>query len=207
MHGEFMLVDNGKMSKSLGNVYTVTDLQNMGYSPMAYRFFCLNAHYRKHVNFTFEGLTAAATAYDRLLATLYKHKVSETKAAPEVLQKYQKEFTDAVTDDLNIPLALGILFTMLKEEKSADFFNLALDFDKVFGLNLAAAAPPEKKDEDEIPAEIIALADERLSAKKSKDYARSDALRKEIADKGYAVIDLADGYRAERKRDKRETPL
>jgi len=195
MHGEFMMFDGGKMSKSLGNVYTVSDLEKMGYPPMAFRFFCLNAHYRKRLNFTFDGLAAAATAYDRLLASLYKHKTSAAKTAPEVLTKYRKEFQDAICDDLNIPLALGTLFTMLKEDKSADIYALALDLDRVFGLYLSAAAPPKDDEPVKIPAEITALAEERLLAKKSKDFIRADALRKQIAEKGYSVIDLPEGYK------------
>jgi len=193
-----MLVDNGKMSKSLGNTYRITELADKGYPPMVFRFFCLNAHYRKRLNFTFEGISAAATAYERLLNSLYQHKVSAAKTLPKILEKYKKDFSDAINDDLNVPMALGILFTMLKEEKSVDIYNLALDFDKVFGLDLNTAAP-KKEDEvlSDIPAEIIALAEERIVAKKAKDFAKSDMLRNEIASRGYAVIDVPDGYRIE----------
>ncbi|MBR1624729.1 MAG: cysteine--tRNA ligase, partial [Clostridia bacterium] len=135
MHGEFMMVDGGKMSKSLGNVYTIAQLKEKGYDPLDFRFFCLNAHYRKKLNFTFEGMNAAKTSRERIMTTLYAHKTSDAKTDEKVLENYKKQFVDAINDDINIPLALGVLFNMLKEPKSRDIYALALDFDKVFGLS------------------------------------------------------------------------
>lgn len=89
VHGEFMLVNNGKMSKSLGNTYTIADLEKKGYSAMDFRYFCLNTHYRKKLNFTFEGLDGAKTAYARLLAVLYKHKTSQTKTDDDKIRDYK----------------------------------------------------------------------------------------------------------------------
>lgn len=192
MHGEFMLVDNGKMSKSLGNVYTVTQLDEMGYSPMVFRFFCLNAHYRKKLNFTFEGMEASKKAYNRLLASLYTHKISNEKADEEKLAKYKQEFADAIDDDLNVPLALGVLFTMLKESPSKDYFKLALEFDKVFGLSLDKCKAPEPEKID-VPEEVQQLVDERAAAKKEKDWAKADEIRAKITELGYAVKDTKDG--------------
>ncbi|MDR3319080.1 MAG: cysteine--tRNA ligase [Clostridiales bacterium] len=197
MHGEFMLFDNGKMSKSLGNTYRVAELAEKGYPPMAFRFFCLNAHYRKRLNFTFEGLAASATAYERLLAGLYQHKISAERAPKAVLDKYAADFSAAISDDLNIPYALGLLFTMLKESKSKDIYALALRFDGVFALDLdkAAASGVAAPENFDIPEEITALAEKRVKAKALKDFAGADALRKEIADKGYTVIDVPGGYK------------
>lgn len=192
MHGEFMLVDNGKMSKSLGNVYTVTQLNEMGYSPMVFRFFCLNAHYRKKLNFTFEGMEASKKAYNRLLVSLYTHKISNEKADEEKLAKYKQDFADAIDDDLNVPLALGVLFTMLKESPSKDYFKLALEFDKVFGLSLDKCKAPEPEKID-VPEEVQQLVDERAAAKKEKDWAKADEIRAKITELGYAVKDTKDG--------------
>lgn len=194
MHGEFMLVDGGKMSKSLGNTYTLDELAARGYRPLSFRYFCLNAHYRKKLNFTFEGLTAAQTAYDRLLALVYACKVSDKTTPVAVLDKCRAEFRDAVNDDLNIPLALGVLWTMLKNEPARDLYETALEFDKVLGLSLDKAEKPAVSPADEAPAEIRALADARLSARKNKDWATSDRLRDELTAAGWAVADTKDGY-------------
>ena len=195
VHGEFMLVNNGKMSKSLGNTYTISQLEEMGYSPLVFRYFCLNAHYRKKLNFTFEGMDAAKVSYERLLASLYQHKMSNVPTSQEVLDKYKKDFEDAINDDLNLPLALGVLWTMLKEPKSKDLYNLALDFDKVFGLSLNEAKEPEGEVNKDIPQDILELAQKRFDAKKAKDFATADALRNEIKAKGYSILDSKDGFK------------
>ena len=193
VHGEFMLVNNGKMSKSLGNTYTIADLEKKGYSAMDFRYFCLNTHYRKKLNFTFEGLDGAKTAYARLLAVLYKHKTSQTKTDDAKIEDYKKQFADAINDDLNIPLALGVLWKAVKEPASRDIYDMALDFDKVFGLSLDKARPDETAPAEEIPQEIIELAQKRADAKKAKNYAEADALRAEINSRGYSVTDTKEG--------------
>ncbi len=194
MHGEFMLVDGGKMSKSLGNTYTIDNLIERGYSPLAFRYFCLNAHYRKKLNFTFEGMDAAQTAYNRLLEILYKHKTATENTEPQKLDGYIKEFRSAVEDDLNLPLALGVLWTMTKEKPSNDIYKTALLFDEVLGLDLKAARAPEKANDEPVPDEVKALAEKRLAARKNKDWAESDRLREQIAALGYSVTDGKDGF-------------
>jgi len=193
MHGEFMLVDNGKMSKSLGNTYTVSDLENMGYAPVVFRYFCLNAHYRKKLNFTFSGMDAAKTAYNRLLNLLHKHKISQKPASPSKIEKYRAEFISAFTDDLNAPLALGVLFSMLKEEESREYFDLALEMDYIFGLSLASAKPHDEEAQSEVPEEVKELIDARTAAKAQKNYALADEIRNKIAALGYSVKDTKDG--------------
>ena len=198
LHGEFMLVDGGKMSKSLGNTYTIAQLEEMGYPPLSFRYFCLNTHYRKKLNFTFEGIKAADTAYKRLLNLLYEHKISSAETDKKLTDKYRDEFQAAIDDDINIPLALGIVWTMLKERPSKDIYSLAMEFDKVLGLSLDKAAPAEKEKID-IPDEIRKLADLRLEARKAKNWAESDRLRDILNQKGYSVLDAKDGYTLERK--------
>jgi len=110
MHSEFMMVDNGKMSKSLGNTYTISDLEKRGFDPMDFRYFCLNTHYRKKLNFTFEGLEGAKIARKRLIEQLTAHKNAQETDLPNIKEYYQK-FAEAINDDLNIPLALGVLWT------------------------------------------------------------------------------------------------
>lgn len=197
MHGEFMMVDGGKMSKSLGNVYTVSDLQKKGYLPLDFRYFCLNAHYRKKLNFTFEGMDAAHTSYERLRNALYAHKMSQAATDPAILEDLMKKFKGAVEDDMNIPFALGVLWDAVKLPKSKDVYKLALEFDKVLGLSLdkVTAPAPEKID---VPADIAALAEARFAAKKEKNWAEADRLRAEIAAKGYAIKDTKGGYTIEK---------
>ena len=191
-----MLVNGGKMSKSLGNTYTITQLQERGYNPMAFRYFCLNAHYRKKLNFTFETLDSAKVSYNRLLTTLQAHKASAVKTSEEVLAKFTEDFKNAVTDDLNVPKALGILHTMTKEAKSVDIYNLAIKFDEVFGLELTSLPEKEKFD---IPQEVQDLAEERLVARNAKEWAKSDELRAKIDALGFAVKDIAGGFEIDLK--------
>lgn len=193
MHGEFMQVDGGKMSKSLGNIYTVSDLEKRGYEPLDFRFFCLGAHYRKKLNFTFEGMDAAKTARERLNQTLLQHKLSSTTTTTDTLDKYRKKFKNAVEDDINAPKALGILFDLIKEEKSIDIYKLSLEFDSILGLSLDKLKE-EKTEELHIPKEIIDLANSRLDAKKQRNFALADELRGKINSLGYSIADTKEGY-------------
>ena len=190
-----MLVDGGKMSKSLGNTYTIDQLIEKGYDPMVFRYFCLNAHYRKKLNFTFDTMDATKTSYERLCQQVLKHKNSPNKTPSEVIEKYKKQFVDCITDDLNIPSALGVLWTLLKEPQSIDVYNLVIDFDRVFGLSLDKI----KEEKSEIPAEIIEKADKMQEARKIKDYATADILRAELLALGYIVKNTKDGYEIEKK--------
>jgi cysteinyl-tRNA synthetase len=193
LHGEFMLVDGGKMSKSLGNTYTIAQLEQMGYAALDFRFFCLNAHYRKKLNFTFEGLDAARISRERLLAQLAQHKSSDKPTSKDILDNYRTEFRNAVEDDINIPLALGVLFTAIKEPKSKDIYLLALEFDKVLGLSLDKLPITQKPMQPSIPEEIAALVASRTEAKKNKNFAEADRLRAEINALGYHILDTKDG--------------
>lgn len=194
MHGEFMMVDGGKMSKSLGNVYTIAQLKEKGYSPLDFRFFCLNAHYRKKLNFTFDGLTASKISRERIQTLLYQHKISPASTDKETLEKYRKDFIDAINDDVNIPLALGVLFNLLKEQKSKDVYALALEFDKVFGLDFdKVTAPKTESVSVEYPQEVADLIEKRKQAKKDKNFALADEIRSQITALGYSIKDTREG--------------
>lgn len=192
MHSEFMLIDGGKMSKSLGNTYTVSDLVAKGFDPVVFRYFCLNVHYRQKINFTWDGMESAKVAYNKLCNLLVAHKNSSEHTDKEVLADYQRRFEEAINDDLNVPLAIGVLWTMLKLPRSKDVYELALKFDKVFALDFDKVK--EQKQQIEVPQQVIDLAEQRLSARKEKNWAESDRLRNEIAALGYAVKDTAAGY-------------
>lgn len=193
MHNEFMLIDGGKMSKSLNNVYTVADVVAKGYTPMELRYLYLNVQYRQKLNFTWAAMDSAKSAYNNLCSQLLAHKNSDAATDKAVLAEYQQKFEDAITDDLNVPLALGVLWTMLKLPKSKDVYNLALTFDKIFALDFDKIKE-EQKPELEIPEDVKAMAELRLAARREKNWAESDRLRDVIAYMGYAVKDTKDGY-------------
>lgn len=199
IHGEFMLVDGGKMSKSLKNTYTISQLEEKDYSSLDFRYFCLNAHYRKKLNFTFEGLDSSKVSLSRLYDALNAHKHSNIATKKATTDKYLEQFKTAINDDLNVPLALGILWTMVKENPaSKDIYKTALEFDKVLGLSLDKLPEFKSKDdslsESEIPQEIKDIALMRIQAKKDKDYKKADELRDKITTLGYQLIDTKDGY-------------
>ena len=200
MHGEFMLVDGGKMSKSLGNVYTVEELMARGYPPLAFRYFCMNTHYRNKLNFTFTGLDAAKTAYSRL-----RSAISACKTAPEASAETKKTVADirsaviaAVNDDLNYPLALGEMWTLSKLD-CREVYELAEELDALFGLELHLPPETATVDAADIPQNVVDIAEERFAARKNKDWAKSDALRAELDALGYAVLDGKDGYELKKK--------
>lgn len=197
MHSEFMLIDGGKMSKSLGNTYTISDLVAKGYSPVVFRYFCLNVQYRQKINFTWEAMDAAKAAYNKLCAQLVSHKNSPARTEKSILYDFHNKFEEAINDDLNIPLAIGVLWTMLKLPKSCDVYKLALDFDRVFALDFDKVK--EEKKEIVIPDNVRQLAETRLQARKAKNWAESDRLREELSALGYSVKDTADGYELSEK--------
>lgn len=196
MHGEFMLVNNGKMSKSLGNTYTVSQLEEKGYSPLVFRYFCLNAHYRKKLNFTFEGMDAAKTSFERLMGALSAHSVGRAAVSRERLDAYRTEFEEAINDDINIPMALGVLWKMVKEPSCAHVYELALKMDEVFGLSFDKAREYvlEMNKQESVPQKVTELAELRKNAKAAKDWAEADRLRGEIAALGYSIKDTKEGY-------------
>lgn len=198
LHNEFMLYEGGKMSKSLGNCYSVTDLIDKGYSPMEFRYLCLNVQYRQKINFSFDALNAAKTAYERLTNLVLAHKDGVATTAPEKLEEYEQQFHSAINDDLNVPLAIGIMWTMLKEEKSKDIYELALKMDEVTGLRLAQA---QRKTEEKIdlPDDVQQLVEERAKARADKDWALSDSLRDQINAKGYQIKDGKEGQTITKK--------
>lgn len=197
MHSEFMLIDGGKMSKSLGNTYTVSDVVARGYKPVEFRYFCLNVQYRQKINFTWDAMESAKTAYNKLCALLLAHKNSNATTDKAVLDEYKTKFEEAINDDLNVPLAIGVLWTLLKLPKSCDVYNLALQFDKVFALDFDKIK--DEKPQIVVPQEVTDVAEQRLQARKEKNWAESDRLRDVIAQMGYAIKDTASGYEITKK--------
>ena len=195
LHGEFLIEEKGKMSKSAGEFLRLKTLIDKGYSPLDYRYFLLMTHYRKKIKFSFENLDAARNGYHNL-----KNRIKEIKsAAPQEAKslsgdalKYKAKFHESINDDLNIGEGLAILWDALKDSalSDADRVLLANEFDKILGLDLNKI---EAEKPSEIPEEIIALANKRKEAKTARDFKLADELRQQIKDKGYELLDKKGG--------------
>ena len=186
MHGEFLLVNSGRMGKSEGNFMTVDTLAEKGFSPLDYRYLCLTAHYRTQLNFTWENLQAAHSALERLY-----NFARGAGAAGVGCSEYEEKFLDALNDDLNVPKALGIVWELLGNKRFPDSAKLKslLKFDKVLGLQLDTPL------QIIVPNEVKKLLDQRAIAREDKDFKKSDELRDEIAKLGFEVLDTSIGQR------------
>lgn len=198
MHVEFLQVDGGKMSKSLGNCYRIEELEEKEFSPLDYRYFCLNTHYRKKLNFTFEALESSKTARNRLIELLKNHKNGTNEVNDADLQKYLQNFNDAVSDDLNVSLAIGELWNMIKLPYSKKVYETALKMDEILGLDFDKIEDKEsslvEKEIFDIPEEISNLAKERWQAKQNKDYKKADEIRQVLLSRGWLIIDNKVGF-------------
>ena len=195
MHGEFLLIDGGKMSKSLGNVYLLKDILERGYSPLAYKLFCFSSHYRNKINFTWEGIESSNKALTKLREGYNRHLNGNDDVEDEVITKYEQKFHEAINDDLNMPIAMSVVWDAVKNpNKSKKIAELLLKFDTVLGLKI-----DEKIKTDQIPDEILELMEKRKVARENKDWNLSDELRNKIENLGYIVKDGKDGMKVEKK--------
>ena len=193
MHGEFLLINGGKMSKSLGNVYLLQDIVDRGYDPLVYKLFCYSIQYRKKLNFTWEGMDSAKTALDRLREAYQKHLNGTEDVPEELISKYEKDFNEAINDDLNMPVAMSVVWEVAKRtEKSKKLAELLKKFDRVLGIKI------DEHKEEEIPDDIKELLTKRAEARKNKDWAESDKIRDIITEKGYIVKDSKEGQTVEK---------
>lgn len=195
MHVEFLQVDGGKMSKSLGNTYTLDQLLEKGIEPLSYRLFCYTAHYRTKLNFTFESAISTQKALNRLREGYIAHTNSDEKVSDEEIQNYRQKFLDAVNDDLNMPLAMGIVWEVVRNQvKSKDFAKLLEEFDKILALDIENSKKYlEEQETIELPEEILDLVNQRKEARENKNWAESDRIRDLLKEKGYLVKDTKDG--------------
>ena len=195
IHGEYLLINGGKMSKSLNNVYLLKDIIQKGYDPLTYRLFTYSSSYRTKLNFTWEGIEASQKALEKLRAGYQKHLEGNEDILDEEISKYEENFHKAINDDLNMPLAMSVVWDVVKNPKKSKKLAKLLDkFDTVLALSL------DKKSEtqEEIPEEVIKLAEERLKARQEKNWAESDRLRDEILALGYSIKDSKEGYELSR---------
>ena len=200
MHVEFLQVDGGKMSKSLGNVYTLNQLQEKGIEPLAFKLFCYTAHYRTKLNFTFEGAMASQKALNRLRESYIKHKNSEEDIEEYKIEEYKEKFLEAINDDLNFPLAMSIIWEIARNEKQSNkIAELLLQFDRVLGLDLKNSEKYiENQKNIDLPEEITELLEKRKKARDEKNWDLSDKLRDELNEKGYIVKDTKTGMTIEK---------
>jgi cysteinyl-tRNA synthetase len=177
------------MSKSKGAILTVSVLEQEGYDPIAFRFMCLNSHYRKQLLFTFDNLNQAEQTLNKL-----KNKIASIKDSGDLddgsFNEYNGKFIDAISDDLNTANAISVLYELLKDEQVNGHTKLDLinKFDKVFALDLIKE---EKHAENE--EEILSLIEKRKEAKQNKDFELADSIRNELLEKGIELIDTREG--------------
>ncbi len=195
MHCNYLQVDGGKMSKSLGNVYTVSTLIEKGVNPLAFKLFCFSSHYRNNINFTFEGIEATNKAYVRLKDGYNKHKEGKEDISEEIINEFKTKFEDAINDDLNMPMAMGVVWDVIKyPSKSEKLSKLLEKFDEVLGLKINEI----DKNSIDLPEEIKELIEQRKNARENKEWELSDKLRDKILELGYSVKDTKNGMEIEK---------
>ena len=208
LHGEFLILKQGKMAKSEGNIITLKDLINPApkqvrsgtrkkFNPLSYRYLCLNAHYRSKLTFSWNAMKGTENSLNNLYQKTeeIKSQIPNTKFQILKNNSYQKKFLEFISDDLDMPKALALMWQLIKDKKVSpkEKYNLLLDFDKVLGLNLG------KIKKTKIPKEIMELAAEREKCRKQKKWEKSDKIRKKIKKKGYIVKDTKSGPKIDLK--------
>ncbi len=190
MHVDFLTIDGGKMSKSLNNLYTLQDLADRGYEPLVYRMFNFTSNYRNKINFTWDTMDSSKVALSRLREGFLKHKNGTEMVESEILQDFENRFLEAINDDLNMPVAMSVVWEVVKyPKKSKQLMDLLVKFDQVLGFDLEYYEPKE----EELPEEILELVRQRDEARQNKNWAESDRLRDMLMEKGYIVKDTKEG--------------
>lgn len=191
LHSAFMKVNDTRMGKSNNNMFTVADVVEKGYSPLALRYFYMTAHYRTPVNFTWGALQSADNAMKKLFTVLEGYKEDQEA---DVNEEYMRAFSDAIGEDLNTPKALAVVWDMLKSDlPESTKLKTLLKFDNVLGLGLDSHIGLE------IPQKVLNLAVTRNEYRKAAIWDKADLVRREIESHGYLVEDLPTGYKLKRK--------
>jgi cysteinyl-tRNA synthetase len=187
-HNEHLLDESGKMSKSKGDILTVSKLEEDGHDPIGFRFMCLNSHYRKQLVFSEDNLVQSEKTLTKLRNRI-SNLVDEGEVETKEFDKYKAKFVEDLEDDLNTANAISVLYEVLKDNEMNDKTKLALveDFDRVFSLDLIV------KVEEENDQFILDKIEERTQAKKDKDYEKADSIRNELMEMGIQLIDTKDG--------------
>ena len=187
---------SGKMSKSKGDFLTVSLLESKGYDPVVYRMFCLQSHYRKPLQFSYQVLDSVAAGYKKLRNRIGK-LTNDGEINQELVKEYKEKFIDVVGNDLNTASGITLVYDVLKEDTNeATKLAIINDFDKVLSLDLTKGAIEEKKEENidsELETYINEMIAKRAEAKKNKDFAIADSIRDELASKGIILKDTREG--------------
>lgn len=193
-HVQHLNDKSGKMSKSKGDFLTVSLLEEKGYDPMVYRMFCLQSHYRKPLEFSYEILDNTAAAYKKLLKRIADLK-DDGSVEQDKFDQMKAKFEDAICNDLNTSMAITVLYDLLKADMNDKTkLELVKDFDRVLSLNLTGGVKEEETGIDaELERFVLAKIEERKEAKKAKDFAKADAIRDELAAKGIVIKDTREG--------------
>ena len=200
LHNDFLIEKEGtKMAKSAGEFLRLQTLIDKGYSPLDYRYYLLTGHYKSPLQFSWEALDGARNSRKRIMAKVAENKKKvvscQLSVVSELTNTYLDEFRAAINDDLNTTVALSVMWKTLDSEEIHDSEKLELmkEYDKVLGLDLL------KEEKKEIPTEITELAEKRLLARKEGNWAESDKIRDQIAEKGYEIKDSPGGYEINNK--------
>lgn len=188
-HNEHLNDESGKMSKSNGDILTISHLESLGYAPLSFRYMCLNSHYRRQLVFSYDALNQAEATYKKLINRIAS--ITDDGELDEgAFANYNTRFIEAISDDLNTANALSLLYELLKDEQVNNHTKLDLirKFDKVFSLDLIREKKTLEND-----SEIMALIEERALAKKNKDFALADSIREDLYNKGIELIDTREG--------------
>lgn len=188
VHGGLLNLKDGKMSKSLGNIYKISDLKKEGFEPLNYRYLCLQAHYRKPLEFSFESLTASKNAYEKIKRKIIRLRKEKNPGNTNVSQ-FKRDFLEAINDDLNMPRALEVFWDVMEEANMESKTRLSTleYFDSVLGLGIRDM----KEKKIVIPKDVLDLLEARQKARKNKMFAEADEIRDKIKSKGYVIEDLA----------------
>ena len=202
-HVEHLNTKSGKMSKSMGGFLTLTKLEEIGYSPLIYKFFCLQSHYRNQLVYSEEALNSSKIAYEKLIKRIQRLEKDQQPINNEMFKVFQQKFNEALGNDLNTSLAITVLFDVLKSEISVNTkIALIKDFDQVLNLGLTEALERYTtmfgKEENTLPDEqlknlIEQMIEERKEAKLQKDFVKADLIREQLLNKGVELIDTKEG--------------
>lgn len=200
MHGEFITIEDKKISKSLRNTVNLRNLIDKGLSPQALRYWFLTGHYKTPMNFTWDAIEGASTAYTRLARAFLELPPSQMRPDPEFL----KDFYAAIADDLNTPQAIGRVWDLLRDPAVAPAVKRAslAEADRILGLGLGQSGPVARVtviSTADLPQDVQRLVSARQEARDNKDFKKSDDLRAAIAKKGYDIKDAPDGQKVTKK--------
>ena len=195
LHGEFLVLDGGKMSKSKGDFLTLSRLIEEGFSPLDYRYFCLNSKYRKQLVFSFETLKDAQSSLKKMKSKIdsLKEDKKEYEINTEHTNQYKDKFKHEISDDLNIANAISVLWEVLKDDtlNTHEKLYLAEDFDTVLSLDLLKSDNADEKDKDE--KTINCLISQRNEARKIRDWTKADEIRAQLTQMGITITDTKEG--------------